>query len=255
MEGAALLINDVGEPVSPGHADNFTLSLKLSPPGEYASCMFGVKHCAGLCTFLALFAGCATSPGPRDTLTAYRDALAKKDAAAIAKLESSSLRARHDAAALQAALQSQAEVSALLADLAAPVMVESAELTLKSGRRVRLVREDGAWRVVEGGIDRWLPETPGGALAAFFSAVDARRLDEVRRFIPDEGQANLADDAALLRHLEAQKERIAAARAGLEPLGDRSAIVSGDEAIIRYAPGKAARLVRQSGVWRIADLE
>jgi hypothetical protein len=207
--------------------------------------------------FVAAFAsGCVRDPGPRDTLAAYREALLRKDAEAIAKLEASSLRADHDIDAIRAQLLGHPELASSLArELGEDAEIETAELVLESGRRVRLVRESGAWRVLEGGIDRSLPATAIGALSGFFGAIDRDRMDELRSFIPDEHQATFAQESALRAHVQRERERIAKVRAALGPLEAKEAIVSGDEAEVPYGEGKSVRMLRQGGTWRVIDLE
>ena len=198
--------------------------------------------------------GCAADPSPAAVLAEYRAALARRDAAVLADLHARP--GAPDAAAISDWIDVHPEEAAALeAAFAEAVATEAVELTLRSGATVRLVRAAGTWRIVSGGIEARLAATPIGALARFFSAIDAGDLARVREAIPEARQSALGDDAALLAHLAAIAPRVQTARAFLEPLAARAVVEAGDRAEIPYAPGRSVRLVRESDRWRIVDLE
>lgn len=209
----------------------------------------------GLALVIALgLAACAADPSPKEVLTRYRDALARQDAAAIARLHGAP--GGPDGAEIASWLEAHPdEAAALEAELAGSIAIEGVELTLSTGSRISLIRQHGTWRVRSGGVESRLATTPLGALARFFSAIDAGALAQIREAIPEAQQVSLGDDAALLAHLAAIAPRVQTARAYLEPLSARTVVEAGDRAEIPYAPGRSVRLVRESDQWRIVDLE
>ncbi len=92
------------------------------------------------------------------------------------------------------------------------------------------------------------------ALLAFLAAADAGRFDECYRELAAPLRARytperLAEDFRSSR--EAAKENVARARAAAasDPEGD------GRQVSFAIGPGKAVRLIRENGAWRIAALE
>lgn len=196
----------------------------------------------------------AVEPAP--AVRAYRAAIERRDARALWLASSDAQRLLMTEADIAAALTADAAgADALAAELGGVSAVEITELQLASGRRVRLIREEGQWRIDEGGIDRLFDRDPLAALSAFVRAVDRDRLERVREAIPRADRARFADDAALRAHLSALSERIAAMRAALPGLGPGAVSADGDRAEVRWGEARVARLVREDGRWRILDLE
>lgn len=207
-----------------------------------------------LSLFLVTQACASAEPAP--VVRAYQAAIERRDARALWLASSGAQRQLMTEADIAAALAADAAgADALAAELGGLSAVEVAELQLASGRRVRLIREEGQWRIDEGGIDRLFDRDPLAALSAFVRAVDRDRLERVREAIPRADRARFAEDAALRAHVSAMSERIAALRAALPGLGPGAVSVDGDGAEVRWGEGRVARLVREDGRWRILDLE
>ncbi|MEQ9498399.1 MAG: hypothetical protein RIT81_16110 [Deltaproteobacteria bacterium] len=193
-----------------------------------------------------LFVAACSTPGPEDTLDAYRRAVAAEDWATVHRLSD---RATREAASPDALAERGAEAP----ELGRPVARRHV-VVLEDGREVVLVEEDGGWRVASGGIDALRSDTPAAALKTLWWALDHGRWDVVRRVLPRAAAQRLATDVALAAHVEAVRPRLSAAR---EALGEvvPAARVEGETAVLVYAEHRAVRFVREDGRWRIVDVE
>ena len=118
---------------------------------------------------------------------------------------------------------------------------------------MRLVQVADGWQVAEGGLVPFSAGTPQAGLQSFFAAVDAGRLDQVRRLIPARHLPRLGSDDALRDHLAAVMDRIEQARANIADTS--SFAVDGAGARLVYGPGRSVRMEREAGTWKVADLE
>src|SRR5205085_8324563 len=97
-------------------------------------------------------------------------------------------------------------------------LLESAEISLEGGRRLRLVLEKGGWRIREGGFEPARFDTPELALQSFFAAAMASRWPIVRRAIPKRYADALITDEALQEHVAEMKPRIERAKSAVGQL-------------------------------------
>ncbi len=211
-----------------------------------------MRAAAGL---LVLAAACAT-PGPEDTLEAYRRAVEAKDWAKVHALSDRATRTAlgPDAIAAEAARDPDGP-DAVARGLAPGAPREATHtVVLEGGRRVVLVEEDGAWRVARGGFVVARTDTPEAALETLSWALDRERWDVVRQVLPKAAAERLATDAALIAHVEAVRPRIEAAREALRA-ETPPAVVEGDEARIVYGAHRSVSFRREDGRWRIVDVE
>jgi hypothetical protein len=206
---------------------------------------------------LLLLAACSDR-GPKDALDRYREALERKDARAMLALSERSLRESMTEEELRAYLDAQTTVlSGIAGDLAGPPtrLRRSAEVILKSGRRIVLVEEDGAWRIAEGAVELARFDTPEHALTTFFAATLARRWATVRRAIPKRFVDALSSDDALAKHVEAMRPRIDRARVEIGVAMGGRVELRGERALLAYGEGKKVTFEREDGAWKVLDLE
>jgi hypothetical protein len=199
--------------------------------------------------FLFAAVGCGPRP-PELALDAYRDAVARKDAAAVLALSDATFRAAFDESAVEAELADRKDGIALVTS-----SDQRATFTLESGETIELVLEDGAWRVRAGGISPARFDTPERALETFFRGALAGKLDVVRQAIPKRFRDALTTDAALEQHIAAMADRIARARSRIGPIGAGRAAIHGARADLTYGPGLAVTFEKEDDRWVIVDLE
>lgn len=211
----------------------------------------------GGATALAMAACAGPGATPEAAVAAYGWALARGDAPAVQAASDPELGAP-TAEALQRFLAKNPATVKRAAD-AARADVRSVEqratVTTASGAVFELIRRDrGPWRVVDGPLPLPRQDTPEHALQTYFFAARGH-LELLRDTLPDADRQRFESDAALGQHLYAQGARIEAARAALTPLRPGVACVEGDVARIPWGEGRAVRLVRQDGTWRVVDLD
>lgn len=193
--------------------------------------------------------------GPEDTLDAYARALEAGDAEAVYALSDPETQATLDPADL-ARFMAKNPATVRRAATALRDRHEVGRVTVRSSRGdvFELVRVDGEWRVAEGPLPVPRLDTPEHALATFFFAARGH-LSLLRRTMPASDRARFASDARLGAHLHAEQPRIEAAREALEPLRPGMARIEGELAEIPWGEGRAVRLAREDGAWRVVDLE
>lgn len=203
---------------------------------------------------LLLVLGACASQAPQDVLRDYRSAVAEGRIDRVRSLSDAHFRDAYDPAALAKQLRKNprlfTEAAARLEGLERLEMVG----TTSSGERVRLVLEDGRWRVAEGGL--LMPDfgTPEGVTRTFFFAATGH-IELLRDCLPEEAAQRFASDYQLGKHLHTHRERIFAARDELGPITDGMAVVKGKRARIPYGTNKAVELILEGDRWRVVDLE
>lgn len=224
---------------------------------------------------LLLFASCqATAPGPVDTVAAYAAALRDGRHADAWRMLSATAREALSFEEFERAARERPEelrdaISAYdRVDTQVPV---ATQLELASGDRVRLLYEDGAWRIDPSGLEFYGQHTPRQALQSFVRAVEASRWDVLLRLAPravaEQLRAGAAADGGAPQPAE---EVLRAAWTGDGAEGDRALLralqqdldrgrpveLAGDRATMTYGLTQhVARLVREDGQWKVEDLD
>jgi len=183
---------------------------------------------------------------------AYRQALARRDAGALLELSSPELAEQLDADKLAHFLdENPATVARAWAETGTVAAVR-AVVEFESGARLRFERQGGRWRVQEGPLVLPRLDTPAAALRTFLFA-SRGYLGLLRSTLPAEARARFASDAALARHLTDIRPAIEALERALPE--DPHFRVDGDHATLDLGGGRALRLGREEGLWRVLDLE
>lgn len=210
---------------------------------------------ASLLVFAISVGGCASGHPAEDALKAYARALADGDVEQIRALSSTKTRAGLD----DAQLKKWQHKNPRLFDAAIhrAVQADRGDKTMIFGsgeNRVRMVLEDGEWRVAEGGLLLARFDTPEAALETFFFAA-AGHLELLRESMPEEAARRYATDYELGVYLHSIQGRIEAARDEIGPLHEGRATIDGDRARISYGEHKAAELVLEGERWKVVDVE
>ena len=208
--------------------------------------------------------GCASSRAaagsPEGTLHAYAQALEEGRADAAYRMLSDEARRGISFEAFRAMIKDDPdgvrEIGRALERPAAPAVV-TAIVTSPSGQELRLVLEDGAWRVDGSSLDLYAQDTPRHAVMGFVRAVERKRYDVVMRFVPESHVEGL--DAAKLKAAWEGNERseieqvVAALR---QALASASVAIeeTGERATMPYGSG-TLQLVREHGLWKIENFD
>ncbi len=243
-------------------------------PARAAATVRPVRARLATLGLLAATACQATAPGPIDTVAAYAAALRDGRHADAWRMLSASAREGLTYEAFERAARERPDElrDAITAyERVDPQVPVAAQLELASGDRVRLIHEDGAWRIDPSALEFYGQHTPRQALQSFVRAVAASRWDVLLRLAPravaeqlravggaDGGAPRSAEevlreawrgegaegDRALLRLLQADLDR------------GRPIEVAGERATMTYGTTvHVARLVREDGLWRVEDLD
>lgn len=146
------------------------------------------------------------------------------------------------------------ELGKALAQPSHPPVV-TATVTSAEGEVLRLVLEDGRWRIEADALDLYSQETPRKTVAGFLRALEHKRYDILLRYVPDAHRADLSADvlkrswegdekAAMAQVLTSLKQALPVAT--IEEAGERASLL--------YGAG-TMRLVREQGLWKIEDFD
>lgn len=133
--------------------------------------------------------------------------------------------------------------------------VVTATVTSANGQELRLVLENGRWKVDANAIDLYAQDSPRHAIQGFLRAVERKRYDVVLKYVPDAHREGL-DAAKLKAAWEGHdKDEIDQVVAGLkQALGSAPIEETGDRATMAYSQG-TMQLVRERGLWKIEDFD
>jgi hypothetical protein len=212
-----------------------------------------------IAAFVAGAWGCgAHQPGPVSAVRAYSDALARHDYDAAYELMSARFRAQHSRDDFAHMMQDNTrEVNETAARLGAPHqdLEVSAEFSYGLGDRMRLVREDGDWRIASNPIQFYGQATPREALRSFVRAYRLKRWEVMLRFVPDKYRERMTVDKVRQQFDGARSEDTAARMNLLEANLGAPITERGGEARMPYGDRFEVKFVREEGLWKLQDLD
>ena len=202
-------------------------------------------------------AGCSGGPGPQGALDQYGAALRRKDYADAYALMSSAFRAKISRDEFVRMMRdSPREVGETAERLNGRGTVEvSAELHYGLGDSIRLVQEDGEWRLASNPLAFYEQTSPRAALRSFLRAYRLGRYDVMLRFVPERYRARM-DVAKMKAQFEGpSKEAMEALIDALEASVDEPIAERGNEARMAYGERFEVKFVREEGLWMLKDLD
>lgn len=184
-------------------------------------------------------------PPPQPVVTRYLRAVEQQDSAQMYALLSSERRSQLSAAALTERLndtrEETAETVQRIRDTGTPAHA-TAVVTLEDGETVDLVLEGGQWRIASGVVDAASLRTPVQAVQSLRRALLRRDLAQLLSLLTSQERASW--EAAFGRVIEGTAD----------PL-DWDTEIRGDEATVRITGGGTIELRRESGRWRVHDIQ
>jgi len=131
----------------------------------------------------------------------------------------------------------------------------SASVTLKDGKVVEMVFEEGQWKI-DSGLTEFYPQTtPKEALESFILAFRAKRWDVLARLMPSQYASQ--DDAKILEKHWSSPEAREQMEQILTVLADHlkdEIKVEGNRAILEFAPQHTVELLKERGVWTVVHI-
>lgn len=204
---------------------------------------------------LGMGLGCASVPSnPFEAAKAYRDAAIEGRSADILQNSDRATRESIDEAALKRWLKKNPRLAYEAAIAIGELDGWQVVLRNPAGREIRMVSEDGSWKLAEGGIVLPRMDTPAHSLQSFFFAATGH-LELLRELLPAEVRAELQSDFSVGKKLYADRDRIFRARDEIGFISSERFEVFEGRAVLRYGEDKAAVLVVEDGLWRVQDIE
>jgi hypothetical protein len=212
----------------------------------------------GLGLALPLVAACGARTAPGRALGSYSDALRSQDYGKAYAMMSASFRAR---VARDEFVQMMRDNPREVADTAARLdgrhdhLEVSAEVEYGLGDHLRLVQEDGAWRIATDPLAFYDQSTPQAALRSFLRAYRLERWDVMLRFLPDKYRAHM-DVAKMKDQFEGTgKDQSAVLMNMLEANVNGTIVEKGNEARMSYGERNEVKFVLEAGAWKLQDLD
>jgi hypothetical protein len=196
--------------------------------------------------------------GPRSTLDRYSEALASHDYAKAYGLMSRSFQAKHSRDEFIRTMRENArEAGETAARLkASPESAEvSAEFGYGLGDAMRLVQEDGEWRIASNPVAFYDQSTPRAALRSFLRAYRLQRWDVMLRFVPAKYRERMDVGKIREQFAGAHREEIEVRMNMLEANLEEPIIDKNNEARMPYGERYEVKFVREDGEWKVRDID
>ena len=207
---------------------------------------------------VAVAAACGQGSGPNRTLDNYGMALKNRDFSAAYDLMSSSFRgkvSRDDYVRMMR--DNGREVSETADRLRGKKgsMEVSAEFEYGLGDTMRLVQEDGQWKIATNPLGFYDQSTPKAALRSFIRAYRLERWDVMLRFVPNLYREKM--DAAKVRDqfTGPSREQMENLINALEANVDAPIVERGNDARMSYGDRYTVQFLKEEGAWKLKDLD
>jgi hypothetical protein len=210
-----------------------------------------------LVLFLVL-AGCAHGKGPSQTLDRYGLALKNHDFGQAYDLMSSTFRAkvsRDDYVRMMRDNPREVDETADRLRGKHGSLEVSAEFEYGLGDQMRLVQEDGQWRVATNPLGFYDQTTPKAALRSFLRAYRLERWDVMLRFVPNAYREKMDAAKMKMQFTGGSKEQMETLMNTLEANVDEPIIERGNDARMAYGDRYEVKFVKEDGVWKLKDLD
>jgi hypothetical protein len=198
------------------------------------------------------------TPSPKDTLKSYVAALEEGDYQRAYSLMARSFRKEYDRDEFVSHYKRNPdEVKHNVKELkkGPAKLTVKAEYRYGEGNRLRLVREEGTWRLALDPVTFYSQRTPRLALKSFVRALERRRVKILLRFVPRKWRKVMT--VKDMKELFSKKQREATQQLirNLKANLDNKIEVKGDEAEMLYGDSYKVQFVREDGVWKIVDAD
>jgi hypothetical protein len=219
----------------------------------------GMRALAITLSLVAALAACGSTKGPSQTLDKYGRALKNHDFGGAYDLMSSGFRgkvSREDYVRMMRDNPREVDETADRLRGKRGSMEVSAEFEYGLGDTMRLVQEDGRWKISTNPLGFYDQSSPKAALRSFIRAYRLERWDVMLRFVP-KGYVELMDaDKMRGQFTGERKDQMAQLMNALEANVDQPIEELGPaEARMRYGAGMQVTFVREDGRWRLKDLQ
>ncbi|HUJ59438.1 MAG TPA: hypothetical protein VLX92_13125 [Kofleriaceae bacterium] len=206
----------------------------------------------------ALLVACGPTTGPTSTLDKYGSALKSHDFSAAYDLMSSSFRgkvSRDDYVRMMRDNPREVDETADRLRGKHGNLEVSAEFEYGLGDQMRLVQEDGAWRIATNPMAFYDQSTPKAALRSFIRAYRLERWDIMLRFVPNQYREKMDAAKVKAQFTGTSKEQMDQLMNTLEANVDEPIVERGNDARMSYGDRFEVKFVKEDGVWKLKDLD
>ncbi|HET7505530.1 MAG TPA: hypothetical protein VFK02_31135 [Kofleriaceae bacterium] len=211
-----------------------------------------------ICLCFAALAACAARKGPNQTLDSYGAALKNHDFGAAYDLMSSSFRgkvSRDDYVRMMRDNGREVNETADRLRGRKGSMEVSAEFAYGLGDTMRLVQENGQWRIASNPLAFYDQSTPKAALRSFIRAYRLERWDIMLRFVPNSYRAKMNEKMMQAQFTGPSREQMENLINTLEANVDEPIIERGNDARMSYGDRYTVQFLKEDGAWKLKDLD
>jgi hypothetical protein len=207
---------------------------------------------------LAVAVACGGRGGPNQTLDTYGSALKRRDFGAAYDLMSSSYRGKVSRADYVRMMRDNGREVGETADRLRGKkgsMEVSAELEYGLGDTMRLVQEDGRWRIATNPLGFYDQQSPKAALRSFIRAYRLQRWDVMLRFVPNSYREKMDAKKMQAQFTGPSREQMENLINTLEANVDEPIIERGNDARMGYGDRYTVQFLKEDGAWKLKDLD
>lgn len=202
--------------------------------------------------------GCSRGPGPNAALDGYGRALKNHDYATAYGLMSSSFRAKvskDDYVRMMRDNPREVDETADRLRGKHGRLEVTAELEYGLGDRMRLVQEDGHWKIGSNPLDYYDQSSPQSALRSFVRAYRLERWDVMLRFVPNAYREKMDVAKMKAQFTGGSKDKMELLMTTLEQNVTEVPQERGNDARLKYGDASEVKFIKEDGAWKLKDLD
>jgi hypothetical protein len=206
---------------------------------------------------VAGIAACSGGGGPSGALDSYSRALRRREFGQAYEMMSSAFRAKVSKDDfIQMMRENPREVAETAERLGGRGSLEvSAELRYGLGDTMRLVQEDGRWKLAANPLAFYDQTSPRAALRSFLRAYRLGRFDVMLRFVPERYRARMDVEKMKAQFQGPSKDAMEGLIDMLEANVEEPIVERASEARMAYGERFEVKFVREEGLWKLKDLD
>ena len=234
----------------------------MAPPRFFCYNRSGMTRLGAALTsaaLAALLSGCGPrQAGPVSALHDYSAALRAHDYSAAYDLMSEGFQAKHSREDFVRMMKESgpevAQTAQMLSSQHKSVDV-TAEFNFGIGDTMRLVQEDGEWRIASNPMAFYGQGSPREALRSFVRAYSLRRWDVMLRFVPTKYRERMSVAKMRAQFEGDHREELDSMMNMIQANLDQPIVDKGTEARMPYGDRFEVKFVLEDGRWKIQDLD
>lgn len=201
---------------------------------------------------------CAPGTGPNQALDRYGSALKNHDFNAAYDLMSSSFRgkvSRDDYVRMMRDNGREVNETADRLRGKKGSLEVSAEFEYGLGDTMRLVQEDGQWKIATNPLGFYDQSTPKAALRSFIRAYRLERWEVMLRFVPNSYREKMNGEKMKAQFTGPSREQMENLINTLEANVDEPIVERGNDARMSYGDRYTVQFLKEDGAWKLKDLD